>query len=525
MSPEEPSKRPARVTPRSPQNRGSFDIITPRRRPPISPMPPAPLNKARYDTPVLSVAPKPIPIAISDEELPSSSAIPDKPSVVAPPVAPLDFTPPPKPTKRKLPKLHKPDTRVSYFVKQIIAGIAILMLLTGIIYWRTHQTSNGDVTLRQALEMSLSTRQLHSETTGAGTDIKVDYDFSTSTNPIISSTATVSLAGLPAQVAGYGDVKNTYISYKQLPASAPPAISSSVTGNWVSLRSNGEPALGAPSQLARVADPRYQAFGPVLFGNAQPLLKKQLLDYMFSHIIYDYTGNKPTTTSIDGIKVTKFDTKLNTGFLKVANQSLAAATGLSPTDIQDAIAGIDSSKGAEVHLYVSAKSHRIVRMEIVKNNQTVTTNYSGSNSAHVQAEPQTKLTWKSFAGTQFQLASQIAAKQPAVTLDVQRKKQLSEIHTTFRDYFNQTGSYPSLSNINDPSWVATNLAGLDPDTLRDPVGTSQAVLGAPKPASFAYQVANGTGKDACINTAENPCLHYYFVTVLSNNQQYPVQDP
>lgn len=540
MPPEESTNRPDPGRQPYPRRRIAVDGVSRSdyigRRPPTSPAPrPVQVPTPQHELPTAETAPQaasPVPDPILESvPVPAAQpalATPTPPPAPTVPVAPLDFTPPPKQKKRffklKLPRIQRSQLRVTRKIMGILVVLAVLIVAAGLVLWRSGQQAPSDSVLRQALEQSLSTKQLHASFSGSE-QIAVEYDFTNASDPTISTAATIQLSGDPVKVSGYGNTKNTYISYSLLPSSVPPALSGKLTGNWVQLRANGVASPGVPAQLSRASDPRFRAFGPLLFGNLSPAARKQLVDYVLAHAVYDYSGTKPATDKLGDQKVVRYDVAPNVSQLKVINQSLATAMSIDSNAIQDAVAKLDELKGTNLRIYIATKSHQIVRLEVVKNNQTTTIDYSGYNTTTLPAEPQTKLTWQSFAPTQYQLATQIAAKQSPSQLDGLRKQQLDTVHKIFRAYYAQAGSYPSLSNINDPAWISANLPGLDPDMLRDPLAASQVVLVSPKPATIAYQAVAQGGVGVCENTAENPCVHYKLVTILSNNQQYSVQDP
>ncbi|MDL2363191.1 MAG: hypothetical protein QFB86_02295 [Patescibacteria group bacterium] len=500
---------------------------------PVQPFEPQPnlVSQSPYQPPAQPIYSEPAstppqePVLTATNELSS----PPTPKSVPQPAAPspaLDFTPPPKAKRFKLrikkPKLTKNTFRLSKLSVAIVGGSLLLILVTGAVYWKTHHASNSQALLTKALLTALNTKQLHAVTTGTHS-ATVDFDFSTPIEPVVSSKTIVDIAGSQAEVSGYGTKQSTYVSYTRLPSSVAPATAKSVTGNWVQFRSKGLAASGAPSALAHAGDPRYLVFGPLLFADVPKEGRKQIVDYINTHLVYDYTGTKPSTVKINDKKVVMYPVRVSVSELKIVNQSLATAMNLTSSDVQDAIAALDRLKGADVRIFVSPKNHSIARLEVEKNGKTETTDYSPKFTA--SAEPQTKLTWQTFAPQQFAMSAQVAAKLPADAVDTIRKKQFDTLHAQFKNYFTQTGSYPALSNINDPAWTAANLPGFDPDTFRDPTATNQVVLATPKPSSFAYQVVSDNPKVTCNNTAEIPCVHYKLTTVLSTKQPYTVQDP
>lgn len=413
------------------------------------------------------------------------------------------------------------------FIKIMLIIVAVCMV-TGCLYALTRYQANRnhpDTVFKDALQASLSSTKLQAVKTSGGATSKVAYDLTTPTNPIISSDATLKINGSKYDIAGYGTAKNTYISYRSLPKSVSPALSSVVKDAWVGLRVNGALPAGVPANISGVADPRKQAYGPVVFANIDPKLRKQQVQYMIQRKVYEYNTTKVSKTVVGETKALVYTVKPNIGYLKIANQSAALSAGLSATDIQDAVNSLDELKDSSMKLYISTSNRQLIRADITKGGQTSTTTYNYDTSASLPDEPQTKLSWANFATYQFQIQSQAAAKQPAAQLDKDRKAQLDSLHKYLKQYFQENEFYPTSANINDLAWVAGNLNGLDPDTLRDPLASSLTLLAAPKPGVFAYQPVSAAGKGVCDNLEANQCVHYKLMATLSNNQQYVVQDP
>ena len=90
-------------------------------------------------------------------------------------------------------------------------------------------------------------------------------------------------------------------------------------------------------------------------------------------------------------------------------------------------------------------------------------------------------------------------------------------------YFNQNNNYPTYASLNDGSWLS-NMDSVDPALQRDPLAVNLNVTNAPKAGIYAYLPVQASGKGGCDDISVQ-CAHYKFVAVLSNGQQYAVQDP
>ncbi len=52
--------------------------------------------------------------------------------------------------------------------------------------------------------------------------------------------------------------------------------------------------------------------------------------------------------------------------------------------------------------------------------------------------------------------------------DSERQTDINALHGQLEAYYAQNAKYPSLANLQDGTWVSTNLKGLDPKALIDP---------------------------------------------------------
>lgn len=537
MPPEEPSSRPVNGYQPYARRRLTVDGISsrPSSRPDYLGQRAKPHSMEAIQP--VSTQPHPQPQPETPPPPPPSVPVPSSPPTAADPVPPTqpetERFAPPKPAKapRQLPnfvksmKLKKPSLarRTIKIILIVLAVIAVSSGLYFMVRYNSHQ-NNPDTVFKDALKASLSTTKLQSEITTDTASGKVSYDLTTPTNPKVSSESTIKLDGSSYDIAGYGTAKNSYVSYISLPKTVSSSLSSVVKQAWVGIRVNGALPAGVPAAIAGAGDPRNLAYGPLALANMGPKPREKQVQYMIAHKVYGYELNKVVKTKIGDTKVLVYDVKPNVGYLKIANQSAALSAGLTATDIQDAVNGLDKLNGSTMKLYVSTADHQLVRTDITKNNQTTTTLYRYDSGQSLPEEPQTKLSWANFANYQFQIEAQTVAKQPPAKLDAARKTQLNSLHKYLALYFQQNGSYPSLANINDQAWVAGNLGGLDPDSLRDPLAVNLTLLPTPKAAVFAYLPLPAGGKGACDNTDANQCAHYKLIATLSNNQQYIVQD-
>ena len=81
--------------------------------------------------------------------------------------------------------------------------------------------------------------------------------------------------------------------------------------------------------------------------------------------------------------------------------------------------------------------------------------------------------------------------------DTERETDVKAIHAQVEAFWAQKGYYPSLTELNDRTattgFVAVNLKGLDPESFKDPKGTSSNLVATPAANSYAYAVTNTAG--------------------------------
>lgn len=100
--------------------------------------------------------------------------------------------------------------------------------------------------------------------------------------------------------------------------------------------------------------------------------------------------------------------------------------------------------------------------------------------------------------------------------DTERQTDIKAIHGQVEAYFAQNGKYPTLANLNDDSWVGSNLKGLDLDALQDPKGSSNDLQGSAAANIYAYAVT----PSGCDNGAGGDCDTYTLTATLEGGGTY-----
>lgn len=83
--------------------------------------------------------------------------------------------------------------------------------------------------------------------------------------------------------------------------------------------------------------------------------------------------------------------------------------------------------------------------------------------------------------------------------NTKRQTDINSVDSHLEAFNADQGYYPTLANMNDSAWVASNLKGLDPAALKDPQGSSSTLVSAPAAKAYAFQPTDDTGA-ACDDT-------------------------
>jgi hypothetical protein len=419
------------------------------------------------------------------------------------------------------PKRHwgRPSARL---VRRTLAAVVVIAVVAaGGLFWKAHQNAGTPQSvLRAALTNMLSTTSLQAIKKSGADQITTQFDFNSLANPTISTNGRVSFYGATFNVEGYGSMQRNYFKYDSLPNSVPAEDQVAIENSWLQWRDRGTATAGVTAILQQLSDPRYQIVGPAVFGNFSPDTAKKLVNYMLDNHVYKYSAGSVQKTQIDGQKVWVYPVTLNLSYLKIANQSAASSEAIAPNDVQAAIDALDQYKGQSATLAINPSTKQLVRFTAGQ----VTIDYSGYNHTSLPSEPVTNITWAKFQAVQLEVESAAASRETADQIDARRKNDFTELQHYFATYFQQNGFYPLLVNLNDQPWIATNLPGLDPDSLHEPLARDMVVMGAPAAGHYAYVPTDDAGASTCNNTLNDPCVHYLLTAILSDGQPYTVSD-
>ena len=89
-----------------------------------------------------------------------------------------------------------------------------------------------------------------------------------------------------------------------------------------------------------------------------------------------------------------------------------------------------------------------------------------------------------------------------------RSADMAAIQTQLEAYYQQTGNYPSLTQMNDSAFLTASLKSLDQNALIDPSNTTQSktLVAAPVARSYSYEVSDAS--DASCEATPANCAKY-----------------
>lgn len=128
---------------------------------------------------------------------------------------------------------------------------------------------------------------------------------------------------------------------------------------------------------------------------------------------------------------------------------------------------------------------------------------------------------KGAKGPASQGAGAVPKADPAISSgadaehDAEREADLVALQGKLETYYEQSGKYPTLANMNDAEFRARYLAGLDDAALRDPEATDdvKGLTSNPEQGAYAYKPE----PNGCDNGAAS-CTGYTLLAYLSTGE-------
>jgi prepilin-type N-terminal cleavage/methylation domain-containing protein len=94
-----------------------------------------------------------------------------------------------------------------------------------------------------------------------------------------------------------------------------------------------------------------------------------------------------------------------------------------------------------------------------------------------------------------------------------RQTDVQSIQTQLEAFFSQNGYYPNLGDMNDSTWLNTNMKSLDQNALIDPSNptNSKTLADTPTDKQYSYQVTKSDGS-SCEGTGNDTSCAKYTLT-------------
>ena len=102
--------------------------------------------------------------------------------------------------------------------------------------------------------------------------------------------------------------------------------------------------------------------------------------------------------------------------------------------------------------------------------------------------------------------------------NTERQRDIAELRDGLEAYYYQNNKYPTLADLNNTNWRAANMKSIDPETFRDPKGSSYNLAAKPAKDVYAYDVISSSGVP-CDNVKVT-CTQYSLTATLEGGGTY-----
>jgi len=380
----------------------------------------------------------------------------------------------------------------------VIAGIMVLLvgIFTLVALMSKQGTMTADEVFNNALQHALSTGSYTEKTTIGQNNQTIQYDLASVSEPRINSS--VKLGADKLTFTGYGDLKNTYVSFSETDGTN---VANSQQGKWIQIRKGGTlPDTDKTlEKIAPLADPQSLLLSAFIRGSFSDTDRQSMLSLIQEKRVYSYDAGAANTSVIGGQAVYVYEVRINTDALSELDQKAANLFGISDKAVE---ASEKAGKPSTATFYISIEGQQLVKMTYKNGNSSVTSEYSNFEDTKLTTEPVADLQW-----SDVQIAS-------AQTKDGLRKLQVGSIGVQLESFYAKNKYYPSLANLNDPAWVKANFAGFSADRLKDPAATDATIAALPVKGQFSYQV--GLDKSLAPCTVVTTCKYFKLSAVLDD---------
>lgn len=163
---------------------------------------------------------------------------------------------------------------------------------------------------------------------------------------------------------------------------------------------------------------------------------------------------------------------------------------------------------------LSAGAFYFVRTKSAKN---VPGNPSSVDSSVTSQTPQSNVPASTPPSTPA-VNQPVSNPAPKIAGDTERKNDIDALFKQLDTYYVSKGKYPTLTEMNTPTFRSQYLPSLTLDQLKDPAGTAAQLVGAPTKNAYAYAVTNDQGQQCDNKLVE--CQFFTLTAVFSTGESY-----
>lgn len=405
----------------------------------------------------------------------------------------------------------------------IFAAIAGLLLLAGIAaaYLLFFSQKTPDEAFRATLENSLSTSSLSQTTssTEPQASATIDYDLKNIKDPKVSTNFSFSSNGASIKLQGYGTFKSSYAKVSEF--NGLQTLPEAGKNKWIQIKKDGAIAENASplDTFYTMYDPNYVTLGQYIYGNFSSQDRKTLVDYVVKERVYEYDAKTVKKEQLDGRQVYVYSVQTSAEKLATYNKKAGEIMGMSNASIESALGLMPLSNSLKATLYIDPKAAQLIKV-VADDGSKTTTVYSKWNQVSIPAEPKADYQYEDFL--KLSAAPVQPTQIPSVVSrakDTQRQTDILALAAHIEAYYAENGVYPTLDDLNNPSWRSTNLHEIAASAFDDPDGQTKLLSNKPSVGIYSYEAGATKALSGCDNITNN-CNNFRLTATLSDGKRY-----
>lgn len=284
--------------------------------------------------------------------------------------------------------------KVLLFAISAIAGL--LLLAGGAAYAFSQMRTTPDSVFADAVESSLSTKQLKQTFQEEESTMDILYDVERPDDPRVYTSSRIKLFDLDVTSQQYASLQDSYVKFENVEG-IPAASSASwiqYKNKWMQERKDGKPVVQFSTTSVLFPDAYLYLFGDWIFGNFNGNEKKEIKDLILTQKVYEYDSNKVEKRTLDSGEAYVYAMKQNKEKLTELNKKVAAIWGVDYKALEEALAF--SPRIETFKMYIDIKSKRPVQIETDSYGTKVVTKYMDYNNVTLPAEPVVQADYAQF---------------------------------------------------------------------------------------------------------------------------------